>query len=112
MPGPRRFPSVNLWGVLDRKEAMRQTRITTCIIGNRVPARGHRWIATFKSGSFLLSLLIAGGMQPRLYCLERHRLLARKAELGAVPPHPVKRHADTASQGNGRTLLATELRQT
>ena len=70
---------------------------------------GHRGR---RRGSFLLSLLIAGGMQPRLCRLERHRLLARKAELGAVPPHPVKYHADAPGQGNGRTLLATELRQT
>ena len=63
-------------------------------IGNRVPARGHRWIATFRRGSFPLSLLTADGMQPRLFCLKRHRLLAREAELGAVPPHPVEHHAD------------------
>ena len=66
--------------------------------GNRDPARGHRWIATFRRGSFLLSLLIAGGMQPRLCRLERHRLLAREAELSAVPPHPVKYHADAPGQ--------------
>ena len=112
MPGPRRFPSANLISVLERNETVRQTRRGACIIGNRVPARGHRWIATFRRGSFLLSLLIAGGMQPRLCRPERHRLLAREAELSAVPPHPVKYHADAPGQGNGRTLLATELRQT
>ena len=112
MPGPRRFPSADLVRVLERDETVRRTRHNTCIIGSRVPARGHRWIATFRRGSFLLSLLIAGGMQPRLCRLERHRLLAREAELGAVPPHPVKYHADAPGQGNGRTLFATELRQT
>ena len=98
MPGPGRFPSANLRGVLDRNRAVRQTRPTTRIIGNRAPARGHRWIATFRRGSFLLSLLTAGGMQPRLYRPKRHRLLAREAELRAVPPHAVKHHADAPGQ--------------
>ena len=61
---------------------------------------------------FLLSLLIAGGMQPRLCPLERHRRLAREAELRAIPPHPVKHHADALSQGKGRALLTPELCQT
>ena len=51
------------------------------------PGEGHRWIATYRRDSFFRSMLIAGGIQPRLCRLERHRLLARKAELGAVPPH-------------------------
>ena len=90
MSGPRRFPSADLVRVFERDETVRRTKHNTCIIGNRVPARGHRWIATFRRGSFLLSLLIAGGMQPCLCRLERHRLLAREAELGAVPPNPVR----------------------
>ena len=111
MPSPGRFPSADLNSVLERNSWVRRTAGDARIIGNRVPARGHRWIATFRRGSFLLYLLAAGGMQPRLCRLERHRLLAREAELGAVPPHPVKYHADASGQGNGRSLLATELRQ-
>jgi len=83
-----------------------------CIIGNRVPAKGHRWIATFKRGSFLLYSLTADEIQPRLCCLKRHRLLAREAELGAILPHPVEHHADAPSQRNGRSLLTAQLRQT
>ena len=37
-----KLPSADLTCVLDRDETMRQTRLTTCIIGNRVSARGHR----------------------------------------------------------------------
>ncbi len=76
------------------------------------PGKGHRWIATFRRGSFLLSLLTAGGMQPRLCRPERHRLLAGEAELGAIPPHAVEHHADASGQGNGRALLSAHLRQT
>ena len=63
----------------------------------------------FRRGSFLLSSLIADGMQPCLCRPKRHRLVAREAELGAIPPHPVEYHADTPSQGNGRALLAPKL---
>ena len=42
MPGPGRFPSADLSGVLDRNGAVRRTRASTRIIGNRVPAKGHR----------------------------------------------------------------------
>ena len=66
---------------------------------------------TFRRGSFLLSSLTTDGMQPRLCRPKRHRLFAREAELGAVPPHPVKHYADAPSQGHGGALLAPVLRQ-
>ena len=70
-------------------------------------------IASFRRGSFLLFLLTAGGVWSRLCRPERrHRRLASEAELGAVPPHPVKHHADTPGQRNGRALPAAEHRQT
>ena len=113
MPGPVQFPSAYLVRVLERDKAVRQTSGTTCIIGNRVPARGHRWIIhLLKRGSILLSLLIAGGVQPRLCRPKRHRFLTREAEFGAIPPHPVKYHADAPGQGNGCALHAAELGQT
>ena len=68
---------------------------TACIIGNRVPARGHRWSATFRRGSFLLSLSSVAGMQPRLSRPKCHRFLTREPELGAIPPHSVKHYTDT-----------------
>ena len=111
MPSPNRFPSAYLQSVLERDRSVRQTSGPTCIIGDRVPARGHGGSPPFRRGSFLLSSLIADGMQPCLCRPKRHRLVAREAELGAVPPHPVKHHADAPGQGDGRSLLATELRQ-
>ncbi len=47
---PTRFPSADLTGALERHGAAWQTGDTTCVIGNRVPARGHRWLATFRRG--------------------------------------------------------------
>ena len=67
---------------------------------------------TVKRGSFLLSLLSADGMQPRLCHPKRHRLVACEAELGAVPPRPVKHHADAPGQRNRCAFLASHLRQT
>ena len=64
------------------------------------------------SSAALSSLLTADGMQPRLCCPKRHRVFACELELGAIPPHPVKHHADTPGQGNSCALLAAELRQT
>ena len=37
-----RFPSADMAGVLDRNEAVRRTRLVTRLIGNRLPAWGHR----------------------------------------------------------------------
>ena len=73
------------------------------------PGEGTPVIATFRRGSFLLFLLTAGGVWSRLCRPERHRRLAREAELGAVPPHPVKHHADPPGQRNGRALPAAPL---
>ena len=105
---------VPIWSACSNAmSVVRRTRHNTCIIGNRVPARGHRWIATLRRGSFLLSLARLPLGCSRAYAVsERHRLLAREAELGAVPPHPVKYHADAPGQGNSRALLAAQLRQT
>ena len=52
MPGPKRFPSANLRRVLERDRTVRPTSDDTRIIGNRVPARGHRWIAPLQARLF------------------------------------------------------------
>ncbi len=51
--------------VLDRNRAVRRTGFKTRIFGNRVPARGHRWIATFRRDSDLI------------YVLDRNRAVRR-----------------------------------
>ena len=94
----------------------------TCRFGKRVGPRASSGTAsrrgdvggspTFRRGSFLLSSLTADGMQPCLCHPKRHRFLARKAELGSIPPHSVKHHADAPGQGNCRALLPPVLRQT
>ena len=98
MPGPKRFPSANLFGVLERDKMVQQTRRITCIIGTASRRGDTGGSPTFKRGSFLLSLLAADGMRPRLCRPKRHRALAREAELGAIPPHPVKHHTDPPGQ--------------
>ena len=49
-------------------------------------------------------------MQPCLCHPKRHRLLAREAELGAVPPHAVEHHADAPGLGEG-PIRVLHLRQ-
>lgn len=76
-----------------------------------------RWVdtggsLTFKRRSFFLSLLSADEVQLRLRRPKHHRVFACELEVGAIPPRPVAHHADTPGQGNGRALLAPELRQT
>ena len=83
----------------------------TCRFGKRVGPRASSGTAsrrgdvggspTFRRGSFLLSSLTADGMQPCLCHPKRHRFLARKAELGSIPPHSVKHNTDAPGQGNG-----------
>ena len=73
--------------------------------------RGDTGDRTFRRGPFLLFPLTAGGMRSRLRRLERHRRLAREAELGAVPPHPVEHQADPLGQGDGCALPAAAHRQ-
>ena len=93
----------------------------TCRFGKRVGPRASSGTAsrrgdvggspTFRRGSFLLSSLTADGMQPCLCHPRRHRFLARKAELGSIPPHAVKHNTDAPGQGNGSALLPPVLRQ-
>ena len=112
MPSPQRFPGANLNGVLERDKTVRQQGSVRASSGTASRRGDTGGSPTFKRGPFLLSLLTADGMRPCLCRAKRHRLLARELELGAIPPHPVKHHADTPGQGNGCALLAAKLRQT
>ena len=76
------------------------------------PGEGTPVIATFRRDPFLLFSLTAGATLSCLCRVECHRRLAREAELGTVPPHPVKHHADPPGQGDGRALPAAQHRQT
>ena len=69
------------------------------------PGEGTPVIATFRRGSFLLFPLTASRPAARLCRVERHRRFAREAELSAVPPHPMKHHADPSGTGAERSLI-------
>ena len=80
----------DLMNVLDRTEAVRQTRQATCIIGNRVPAKGRRWIATFRRGPFPspCCLSVGCGRVHAVWSAIASSRVKRNSVL--PPPHPVK----------------------
>ena len=81
----------------------------SCIIGTASRRGDVGGSPTLRRVSFLLSSLTADEMQPRLCHVKGHRFPSREAELGAIPPHPVKHHTDAPGQGDGRALLASAL---
>ena len=58
MPGPKRSPSANLPSRTRTQHDGSATSVATCIIGNRVPARGHRWI-THRQARLFPPLLVS-----------------------------------------------------